>query len=303
MHQVTLLYVHVDWKSDGWSFKQSGHYNVKFKEEGETLVGHKWFEYTNLGNKNGKAVLLKEFKREIFAHPSFPLRRLIHYIGDCTLQVEKPHGNSKDPEKLARSHVRTKPSKLNEMKTRNGAAGVVYKAMVCEAGGETAIEHQVNAPRDLKQVKNAQQQQRAKLEISRDSFYNLHAMKEESNFIRYLTTIPDLIAIMCSLTMLLFVKGLLNRKDLPLICFSYDTTFDLGDCYVSILVVRFVEFTNSPIIPVMFMIHEKKTKEAHQLFFQKITQFFPEVCLDRVDCIHLYNFVFNLNFFFIASES
>jgi len=27
-------------------------------------------------------------KREIFAHPSFPLRFLIHFIGDCALQVE-----------------------------------------------------------------------------------------------------------------------------------------------------------------------------------------------------------------------
>jgi len=81
------------------------------------------------------------------------------------------------------------------MKTRNGAARMVYKEMVCNPGVETAIEYQVNASHDSKQVQNAQQQQRAKLEISRDSFYNLHTMKEDSNFIRYLTTISDLIVI------------------------------------------------------------------------------------------------------------
>jgi len=44
--------------------------------------------------------LFKGFEREIFSHPSFSLLYLIHYMGDCTLQVEKPHGNRKKQENL-----------------------------------------------------------------------------------------------------------------------------------------------------------------------------------------------------------
>jgi hypothetical protein len=49
----------------------------------------------------------------------------------------------------------------------------------------------------------------------------------------------------------------------------YDTTFRLGDYYGSILSFVDVEFKNKPTIPLLFMIHERKTFETHDLFLEK----------------------------------
>ena len=62
------------------------------------------------------------------------------------------------------------------------------------------------------------------------------------------------------------VKSLLNRSDIPHVCLQYDTTFNLGDVYVSVLVVRFQEMENAPVISLMMMLHETKTNETHDFF-------------------------------------
>ncbi len=62
------------------------------------------------------------------------------------------------------------------------------------------------------------------------------------------------------------VKGLLNRTDIPHLSFQCDTTFKLGDVYVSVLIVRYEEMKDGPIIPLMMMFHERKTNETHDIF-------------------------------------
>ena len=49
--------------------------------------------------------------------------------------------------------------------------------------------------------------------------------------------------------------------------------------YVSTLVVRFTEFDERPVIPIMFMIHERKTKSSnqHHFFWQKAVEYLPEL--------------------------
>lgn len=82
---------------------------------------------------------------------------------------------------------------------------------------------------------------------------------------------------MCHDMLWKLVKGLLDRSDIPHICFSYDTTFKLGDVYVSVLILRFEEFTSSPVVLLMVMLHERKLKKAHDTFFRKLIEFFPEI--------------------------
>lgn len=48
---------------------------------------------------------------------------------------------------------------------------------------------------------------------------------------------------------------------------SYDTTFNLGDFYVSVLVMRNTDIVGDPIFPVLFMIHERKLLRMHELFW------------------------------------
>ncbi len=49
---------------------------------------------------------------------------------------------------------------------------------------------------------------------------------------------------------------------------SYDTTFELGDFYMSILVMRNTELVGDPIFPVLFMLHSRKYQEVHDKFWR-----------------------------------
>jgi len=50
---------------------------------------------------------------------------------------------------------------------------------------------------------------------------------------------------------------------------SYDTTFNLGDFYVSVLSFRHVLFKENPVIPAAFALHERKFQTVHEHFFLK----------------------------------
>lgn len=162
------------------------------------------------------------------------------------------------------------------MKVKQGLPSNVYKELVAEAPSEYN-EHLVTAPRDIKQVQNFQAATRQKMRISRDALYNLIMMAYNLMFVKYIVAFPDLICLMYHDSLLSKIKGLINRGDLGLLAFSFDTTFKLGDIYVSVLVVNFTEFKQKPVVPVMFMLHERKNKEAHHLFFKKLVEWFPEL--------------------------
>ena len=53
-------------------------------------------------------------------------------------------------------------------------------------------------------------------------------------------------------------------KQIYLQLFSYDTTFKLGDTYVSALLMRHTLFKGAPIVPVCFLLHERKYESAHE---------------------------------------
>ena len=54
---------------------------------------------------------------------------------------------------------------------------------------------------------------------------------------------------------------------------SYDTTFQLGDFYVSSLLFRHSLFSEHPCIPATFLLHERKLTETHiELFKETIKQ-------------------------------
>ena len=147
--------------------------------------------------------------------------------------------------------------------------------MVAEA--PTSIdEHEVTAPRNINQVANFQSAERKK--ISRDDLYNLYELAHSQKFIKKIVSYPDVMCIMYSEQIWGKVRSLLNRDDIKEhICFSYDTTFKLGDIYVSILIVRFEEMTSAPVIPLMFMLHERKTGDTHDLFFETAASEFREL--------------------------
>ena len=70
---------------------------------------------------------------------------------------------------------------------------------------------------------------------------------------------------------------LLGREDLPYQCLSYDTTFDMGDFYLSVLTFRQTEFKETPVVPLLFMIHERRLESVHDFFFKRLVVLIPEI--------------------------
>uniref|UniRef100_A0A1X7THV4 MULE transposase domain-containing protein n=1 Tax=Amphimedon queenslandica TaxID=400682 RepID=A0A1X7THV4_AMPQE len=56
---------------------------------------------------------------------------------------------------------------------------------------------------------------------------------------------------------------------------SYDTTFKLGDFYVSPILFRNILFRSNPVMPAMFMIHERKLKTTHDELMKIVAKELP----------------------------
>lgn len=124
------------------------------------------------------------------------------------------------------------------------------------------------------QVRNAQQYERRKLVMNQDTNHNLKELAEETKFIKDIVSEPDLI-VLCHRSETWEKVGVqLNRSDIPHLCWSYNT-IDLGDINVSVLMVRYEEFQDSPAIPVLIMVHESKMISTHRYFWQKVSEIFP----------------------------
>ena len=60
-------------------------------------------------------------------------------------------------------------------------------------------------------------------------------------------------------------------------CLSYDTTFEMGDFYVSVLTYRQTEFEEMPVIPLIFMLHMDRLQTIHEFFFSRVAELIPQI--------------------------
>lgn len=60
-------------------------------------------------------------------------------------------------------------------------------------------------------------------------------------------------------------------------CLSYDTTFEMVDFYVSGLSYRHTKFEETPVIPLMFMIHMERIEYVNSFFFSRVAELVPEI--------------------------
>jgi len=69
----------------------------------------------------------------------------------------------------------------------------------------------------------------------------------------------------------------------------YDTTFSMGDFYVSALLYRNIVFRGCPVIPLLLLVHERRTTDSHALlfkWFKKLTSSSaPVLVVDREQSI------------------
>ena len=175
-----------------------------------------------------------------------------------------PHGNCLKQTKL---FSRTKPSAIREFesKVQKEQAHKVYKE---EISKQTDRDEILSRPRNVKQLQNLKSKLSGQSRLSRDAILNTHTIAyEEPNFVWKLTTVPDLLVICGMEAMLDELKQLLKKPN-PSQMLSYDTTFCLGDFYVSPLLFRHTMFEENPVMPVLFMFHERKYQEHHEELFK-----------------------------------
>ena len=138
--------------------------------------------------------------------------------------------------------------------------------MVAEA--DCANFHQpVLVPRDVTQVKNMQARSRQKFRLTHDALYNLHELAYHlGDFVSKVITYPDLVVV-CGLKSLKqeFDQLIWLAPNDPILM-SYDATFQLGDFYVSPFLFKHVLFESHPVMPVAFLLHERKFQSAHEEF-------------------------------------
>jgi hypothetical protein len=209
----------------------------------------------------GKNNLFRRNTYSLLAH-RVPALTLVHYLGDETVAADFPHGNAKQS---TVPHVRTCPSMLRMISKSDQVPSNVYKKVIAENDCVPALQP-VSNPRNTKQVANIQANERKKFRLTHDALYNIHALAYDlDGFVAKITTYPDLVLICGS-------KNMAHELDQLLLCqspsapqlLSYDTTFQLGDFFVSPLLFRHTAFTSSPVIPLLFLVHDRKFQTVHE---------------------------------------
>lgn len=133
-------------------------------------------------------------------------------------------------------------------------------------------------PRNPEQVKNAQAHARKKKRYTQDDLFNLVELTLDINdFTHRLFLVPELGVVLAHRGMLQELRSVLSTSGPQSQLLSYDTTYNLGDFYVSPLLFRHTLFEDAPVMPAAFLIHEKRTQFAHEIFMEFVAKEVPEI--------------------------
>ena len=97
------------------------------------------------------------------------------------------------------------------------------------------------------------------------------------SYIYEIKTAPDLQVIVGYKDIFEEYDRLLQLKTEDPIPLYYDTTFCLGDFYVSTLAFQHIMFEESPVMPLAFMVHERKFQKCHEQFLDLVKTKIPRL--------------------------
>ena len=212
-----------DWRSNGYRWNQGNGGRVcldgQIKRRVANLV-------TPTSGKKG----IPDFQRISWSHRDHPMLTLVQFVGDETLSVDFPHKNSKKEI----PYIRSAPSVLRDLEVSSSKPFKTYQDLVFNAPPD-ATSQNLLAPRNITQVRNAQQKFR-KEKKGTDSLTNLVRLSLEYEDMRFLMVSPDIVMVSITPEMLKQIREILkidydtaSVKQL----LGYDTQFQLGDYYVS----------------------------------------------------------------------
>ena len=113
---------------------------------------------------------------------------------------------------------------------------------------------------------------------TQDDLFNLVELTYDiQDYTHRMFLVPELGVVLGHRAMLQEFRAVLCTKGQQPQLVSYDTTYNLSDFYVSPLLFRHTLFEGAPVIPVAFLIHEKRTQFAHEVFMDFIAKEIPEI--------------------------
>ena len=261
-----------DWRADGYVWKQTGAKSIPKKNP--VLKKH-YFQLNNT-NENGQREATTKFTRYAYEYLVKPLV-LVHYNGDDAIYQPSTHGNAKNSNN---DYMQTCPSVLNEIKenVKISKPIEVYQNLVTK--DIPGIQQGIRNPRNHKQVYNAKERVDRNTRLSRDDVSNLVEQcmhVEEGNYTKSFIVYPDVVCVFIYDKLADELNTILRLKTHPPVSLFYDTTFNVGDYYVSTLLFNHAMFNkgDGPSIPIGFMVHERKLTRHHEHFFRDISEAIP----------------------------
>ena len=248
--------------------------------EGDTLH-RKFFKIKTTGTKYSKtkrAVGSTKFTRSAYFLESNRNLVLVRYSGDESLYSPLAHGNSKTDSEF----VRTCPSVIQQIK-KDSEIGMSPSQIFDKLNAANRVPSGeyigVMNARDVKQVKNISTSVKSAKQLTKDEIYNLVLLGYHlEGFVHEIKVFPDLVAILGLPEIFDSFSQLLDIDDTTFsICLGYDTTFNLGDFYVTPLIFRHILFENRPTIPLAFLIHERKYQKCHERLFDYLIEKIPKL--------------------------
>lgn len=146
-------------------------------------------------------------------------------------------------------------------KLRLHASNTGFKKLLVKSSNDG---HQFQ-PRNGRQMQYYKSIAAPERKIGADTIVALHELAYAiPDYIWSIKTYPDLVVCFG----LLPLVNLINSGLCTFL--SYDTTFNLGDFYLSVLVLKLSAFKESPSIPVAFVLHDRKFKTVHSEFGEQL---------------------------------
>ncbi|CAF0875081.1 unnamed protein product [Didymodactylos carnosus] len=144
-----------------------------------------------------------------------------------------------------------------------------------------------DAPRNVAQCQYRRQKYSKSQKITNNEINNMILLSFELHgFYKLLQLQPEILIVLMHDQMKQHFSNLLTatKKTIPL---YYDTTFSLGEIYVSVLGFRHVMFSVEPMLPLAILMHDTKRESAHERFVQILHVHLPklhEKCVLITDC-------------------
>jgi hypothetical protein len=137
------------------------------------------------------------------------------------------------------------------------------KDIVVETVGES-IQFQ---PRNTSQMQYYKSIGNPERKLGSDTMVSLHELAYSiPEYVWSIRTFPDM-------TVCFGIPSLLSLvQHCSSVFLSYDTTFNLGDFYLSVLTLKLSVFNEDPIVPIAFVLHERKFQSVHSEFCELLSR-------------------------------